>query len=184
MGKGLRPFERIVALGVYEDPLKELIHHMKYHRRWSVGEEMALRLLKLERVKKLLADAEVLVPVPLYRWRQISRGYNQSDVIARWLKRKAPAKMKVIAAVKRIRNTPSQTLIAARKQRQENVKGAFKLTRPSAVKGKHVIVVDDVLTTGATLVAVGRTIADAEPASLSAIVLAVADPKHRGFEAI
>jgi ComF family protein len=184
MGKGLRPFDQVVALGVFSDPLKHLIHRMKYHRRWGVGEELALRLLDHKRVTELLGDAECIVPVPLHRWRQMGRGYNQADVIARQLV--TGRKIKVVHPLRRVRNTPSQTGMHAQQDRFENVKGAFELRVRAAgkIKGKRVVVVDDVMTTGATLQAVGRALKKAEPALLSAIVLAVADPRHRGFEAI
>src|SRR3954462_5842182 len=59
-GKGIRPFDRIVALGVFDDPLKQLIHQMKYQKRWGLGEELALRLLALDRVKTLLSNTEII----------------------------------------------------------------------------------------------------------------------------
>jgi predicted amidophosphoribosyltransferase len=64
------------------------------------------------------------------------------------------------------------------------VKGAFALDRARAVRGRHVILVDDVMTTGATLRAAASALRPARPASISAWVLAAADPKHRGFESV
>ena len=70
MGKGPANFYRVVRLGPFADPLRELIHQLKYHRKWALGEELADRLLRLERVKELLHETEredgVIIPVPLH----------------------------------------------------------------------------------------------------------------------
>ena len=83
LGKGLYPFDRILRLGIYQDPLKHVIHQMKYRQRWALAEFLADRLLEQEPVKGLLSQTDCLVPVPLFAMRQIARGYNQADVIAR-----------------------------------------------------------------------------------------------------
>jgi ComF family protein len=182
-GRGIYPFDRIVRLGVFEDPLKHLIHQMKYHKRWSLGEGLADRLFETEAAKGLLTETQVLVPVPLYLWHQVGRGYNQADVIARRLRHRAG--IRLVHAARRIRNTPTQTNLHSHEKRFTNVRGAFALTRAAAhIRDKHVVVIDDVLTTGATLKEVGRTLKKAGPASLCAMILAIADPRHRGFESI
>src|SRR5436309_227133 len=79
MGRGRRPYDRIVRLGTFDDPLKHLVHQMKYHRRWPLAEFLAARLLEQERVKALLTETDCLLPVPLHRLRQTQRGYNQAD---------------------------------------------------------------------------------------------------------
>jgi ComF family protein len=184
-GDGMRPYDRIIRLGLFDEPLKDVIHQMKYHRRWSLGEMLADRLLKQERVLGLLSETIArqtrIVPVPLYHWRQVSRGYNQSEVIARRIKKRSD--IKLAHPVARLRNTETQTNLSPTR-RIENVRDAFGLINARCIKGKHVIVVDDVMTTGATLQAVGRALKQANPASLCAIVVAVADPRHRDFQAI
>jgi ComF family protein len=181
-GRGFYPYQHIATLGVFDDALKELIHAMKYHRRWNIGEELAERLVGLPSVKALLRDAEIIIPVPLWRWRQVRRGYNQADVIAAHLATQCGAKASSV--VSRTRSTESQTQFRSGQHRVENVRGAFRLIKPTAVKDKHVVVVDDVMTSGATLKEVGRMILQGEPRSLCAIALAVADPRGRGFTAI
>jgi ComF family protein len=184
-GKGLRPYDRILRLGLFDDPLKEIIHQMKYHRRWPLAEVLADRLLKQEPVKGVLSEFDPrrmrIVPMPLYHWRQVSRGYNQAEVVARRISR--VSKIRLAHPVTRLRNTETQTHLSHTK-RVENMKDAFGLTNARCVRNKHVIIVDDVMTTGATLQAFGRVLQQASPASLCAIVVAVADPKHRDFQAI
>lgn len=181
-GKGRPPFERIARLGIYDEPLRILIHHMKYHRRWALGEMLADRLLASESAKAVMATADCLLPVPLHFRRQFGRGYNQSQVLARRIGQQCH--VPVVRGVIRIRNTRTQTEIRSQKDRHDNVRGAFTLVNSSVVTGKHVVVVDDVMTSGATLQAVGRALLEAKPASISALVLAVADSRGRHFEMI
>jgi ComF family protein len=158
---------------------------MKYHKHWPIAEHLADRLMATERAKGLLTETDVLVPVPLHFTRHIGRGYNQADVIARRLGARNLADIPIVRAARRARSTETQTHMTSHEKRFANVRGAFALTRAARrIRGKHVVVVDDVMTAGATLKEVGRTLKKAEPASLCAMVLAVADPKHRGFTTI
>jgi ComF family protein len=181
-GKGEPNFERVVRLAVYGDPIRQLVMRMKYHGRWSLAEFMAGRLLEQEHTKALLTEADCLVPVPLHRLRQISRGYNQAEVLARRIGRLAglPVRQPLV----RVRNTPTQTKARSRAKREENLRDAFGLVSPRKVAGRHVVLVDDITTTGATLQAAARAIKLAGPASISALVIAIADPKRRDFEVI
>ena len=181
-GKGIRFFNRVVALGTFRDPLRHLIYAMKYHGRWPVAERLADRLLDEQRVKAVMSVADCVVPVPLHRFRQVTRGFNQAEVVARRLARRC-GKSLVRPAV-RLRNTETQTHLHSRASREENLKDAFGLVRGWRIRNRHVVVVDDVMTTGATLQAFARALAPAEPASLNAVVLAVADPMGQDFQVI
>jgi ComF family protein len=181
-GNGVYPYERIATIGVFENALKDLIHRMKYHRRWGIGEELAERIAATPAANDILRAADVLIPVPLWRWRQVRRGYNQADVIASHLAGRFDKK--VGRVVVRTRPTASQTEFRSGTSRVDNVRGAFRLRNATFVSGRRVVVVDDVMTSGATLKEVGRMILEANPAELSAIALAVADPRGRGFTAI
>ena len=185
-GRGVPHYERIVRLGVFNDPVRHLIHQVKYHARWPLAEFLADRLFEQERVRGIFSetkpDESVLLPVPLHRLRQIARGFNQAEVIARRLRRHCH--FRIARPVVRLKNTETQTHIHSRAERAENLRDAFGLVNPKSVAGKHVVVIDDVMTTGATLQSFARTLKPAKPASLCAIVVAIADPKHRDFEAI
>lgn len=180
--KGVPHYDRIFRLGTYDDPLKNLIIQMKYHGRWPLGERLAERLLAQPRVAALLAGAEVLVPVPLHVVRQFRRGYNQAAVIAHHLRRRAGKP--IAKPLARIRNTETQTHLHSREKRVENLRKAFRLMDAKSVRGRHVVVIDDVMTTGATLQTVARAMRPARPASLSALVIAVADPRGRSFQSV
>jgi ComF family protein len=180
-GKGVRHYRRVVRLGTFAEPLKGLIHQMKYNRQWALAEHLARRLLAQPAVADVLEGADVLVPVPLHFVRQFGRGFNQAEVIAGQISRHTAKPM--VRAISRIRHTRSQTLLT-REKRAENVRRAFRLLNPGALIGKHVVVIDDVMTTGSTLKTVAQTLHAARPASISALVLAVADPKGRDFRAV
>jgi ComF family protein len=99
----------------------------------------------------MLSQADYLVPVPLHRWRLLSRRYNQSGVIAQGLSRETGVPV-VLDALERIRATPSQGYLKA-KERHDNVKSAFAVhpRHREKLRGKTIVLVDDVYTTGATV---------------------------------
>lgn len=90
----------------------------------------------------------ILVPVPLHSRKQRARGYNQAEIIARAIEQAVPTAV-VERCLRRVRATPSQTFLS-REERRRNMKGAFACVRPPG-GGERIILVDDVLTTGATL---------------------------------
>jgi len=139
--------------------------------------------LQQPRVLDVLKNVDRIVPVPLHWRRQISRGYNQSDVLARALA-KANRQAKVIHPLVRIRPTEMQVHLHSHDARHDNVQNAFAVVKPQALKGKRVLVVDDVMTTVATLKSVGRELRKAGVREMYAAVAAVADPRRRDFTAV
>lgn len=181
-GKGLRPFDRIARLGIYASPLKDLIQRVKYHHDWPLAERLGDRLAGQDSVRAILDDTDVLLPVPLYWARHAKRGFNQAETIAKRLARKCQAKAR--RPVIRIRNTPTQTALHKRALRLENLRNAFGTIHPGQIKGRRITLVDDVITTAATLQTLAREVRRHQPASIKAIVVAIADPKGRAFETI
>jgi len=163
-GKGFTPLQRIVRLGNFEDPLRHLIHKLKYHARWPLAEQLADRLFEQERVQTLLKNADALVPVPLHRLRQIARGYNQATVIADRLGSRTG--LPVAHPVVRLKRTEMQTHLHSRQRREQNLRDAFALVRPQTIAGKRVVIVDDVMTTAATIRTVARALRSARPAGV------------------
>jgi ComF family protein len=119
-----------------------------------------------------LDGIDAIVPLPLHWRRQLKRHYNQSHYIARGISQVThiPIYKNV---VRRVRNNPSQTHLTLR-ERIENVEGIFQLTRPELIAGKHILLVDDVTTTGSTLSSCARELAKATDVSISILTLAVA----------
>jgi len=189
LGNGLSPFEPIVSLGILTEPLKTLIHRIKYEHRWRLAEQLANRLLARPEVIAVLETVELIIPVPLHPRRQRERGYNQAELIARQLCRgfrsiRDPSQLTVLNVARRIRPTQTQTSLQSRVQREQNVADAFELIHPAAINNRHIALLDDVLTTGSTLSSPPRSLQPAKPAGFPAIVLAIADPKGRAFEVI
>ena len=133
----------------------------------------------LEAGRELIDTADVLVPVPVHYRRLVSRGFNQAGWLASAISRLTDTPV-AHAAIRRVKATPSQGKLSAG-QRRRNVAGAFALTQKgrSLLAGQRVVLVDDVLTTGATLNACVRTLRQAKPANVDVITLTrVVAPKN------
>jgi ComF family protein len=127
-----------------------IVHALKYEGWGKVAEQMAQRMARLSWPPDVVEERAALVPVPLASARKRERGYNQSELLARGLSLRwhIPVFDDVIA---RLRATESQTRLTP-EQRQGNVAGSFQIGSGIAgLVGAHVVVVDDVVTTGATL---------------------------------
>lgn len=174
--RGLSPYAAIARLTTFESITREIIHGIKYGRRWSNIPWLTGELAKQPNVRACLAASDAIVPVPLHWTKRLSRGFNQAELLADALA--SIASLKVARAVRRVQMTRSQTLFDSRKARQENIHSAFRLTRPDLLDGRNVLIVDDVMTTGATLQAMTRAIKDGRcrPKSFRAVVVASANP--------
>ena len=141
-------FARARAVFRYDDGSKRLVLGFKHADRSSLAASFARWMMRAG--ADVLADADLLVPVPLHRWRLLHRRYNQAALLANQLSRWTGIACRP-GALERVRHTPSQGLLG-RGQRQRNVQGAFRLAKGGvAVAGRRVLLVDDVLTTGATI---------------------------------
>jgi ComF family protein len=141
-------FERAVRLGPYDGVLRDLILRLKHHTGEGLAELVGgLWARRAEGEFRSLA-AEALVPVPLHWFRRWRRGYNQSAAIAFGIGR-ALGIPSHPSWLRRVRNTPRQTAQSFA-GRRENVRGAFDARGGAGLRGKTVLLVDDVLTTGAT----------------------------------
>jgi ComF family protein len=182
-GSGIAPFDAIAALGPFREPLRDMVHQMKYRHRWPVAEILADCLCDQPRIRKILDQTDVLVPVPLHWSRQIQRGYNQADSLARRMARRSRG-ITVEYPIVRLKNTPAQTAVHAAADRAANLRFAFGLVDGRKISGKCVTLVDDVITTGSTLKAAARAIKEASPASICAITVAAADPRRQDFQKV
>jgi ComF family protein len=179
----VHPLGRIVALGPFREPLRAIIHSMKYRYRWPVAEILADQMLRQDRIRQLLDETDVLVPIPLHWSRQIWRGYNQADGLARRLARNRRL-LGVAYPIVRLKNTAAQTTVCSIADRADNLRFAFGLSNPRSIRGKRIALVDDVSTTASTLKAAARAMGEASPAAINAVVIAVADPRRSDFQAI
>jgi ComF family protein len=148
-----------------------LIHAIKYQDNEALGEYLGKMLGK--KLKALLAiPVDLILPVPLHPDKEKLRGYNQCHSIARGLQNELGIEIDT-TSVNRIKSNASQTRLN-RAKRWDNVDGIFSLSSAHSLKGKHVLLVDDTLTTGATLESCGNTVLQAQDVKLSIVTLAYA----------
>jgi ComF family protein len=143
-------FRRAVAYGAYEGALRDVIHLFKYHGTKPAGKLLG-KLLHQAASAMALPDSVIVVPVPLWSGKRHARGFNQAEAIARsFLSFQSSSSIQLDTSVLvRTRETASQTGLT-RHQRRANVRGAFAVVKPEKVKGRSILVVDDVMTTGTT----------------------------------
>ena len=161
------------AIGPYDGRLRDIVQAFKYDPRATIAKHLAARMRAAG--ADVLAGADLAVPVPLHRSRERTRGFNQARALARHLG------LPVADALVRTRRTESQADLPA-ERRQANVRGAFATPagpeiRPTGVKNRVVVLVDDVWTTGATLSACATVLRDAGAADVRALTAARAPLK-------
>jgi len=154
----------------YEDVAREALHAFKFGGHRALAGPLGDLLVEALEGHLPVGPPELLVPVPLHPGRERERGFNQSRLLARRLARAWGCPVRDDVLVRAVA-TPSQTSLDGA-ARRANVRRAFRLRRPELVAGRHVVVVDDILTTGATLSECARCLEDAAPRTVG--VLAVA----------
>lgn len=158
-------------------PTRYLILALKYYGRREVGMEMGARMAAELVGTGFFDGVHCVVPVPLSCRRRRSRGYNQSLLLAQGVSRVTGLPVEDGALV-RTKNNPTQTS-RARSERMLNVQGIFKTVRQEAVNGRHVLLVDDVITTGATVTACADALQAAGATGVSILSLAVSEHIRR-----
>ena len=170
-------YARARAAVRYDDVARTLVHALKYQDRTDLAPAMGRWMARAG--PELLAEADLLVPVPLHWKRGWSRRYNQSGALARVIERQTGVKMSS-EALRRVRQTQQQIGLS-RKERASNVQGAFKVAadRQSLIHGRRVVLIDDVLTSGATADACARALLRAKAASVDVLVFARVVDTHK-----
>ena len=163
-------FERARSYAIYNDPLVSAITLLKYEQVTRLGDWFAARLAGVVAKVGNHFRADVVVPVPLHPARQRERGYNQAELIARPLARRLGLKLGPYLLM-RTKPRPAQLLLS-RKQRWESVRGAYAIRAGVRVDKLRVLLVDDVLTTGATLDACSRALLSAGAAAVLGVTVA------------
>lgn len=150
---------------------QKILHKIKYRNHQSLGVEVG-RWFGQELLQTSFSDVDLIAPVPLHPKKYEQRGYNQSELIAKGISEIITRPL-VADLLKRVIENPTQTR-KGRYERWTNVDGIFELKEPDKVKKKHILLVDDVVTTGSTLEACIAATLKAEGAKVSVAVLAMA----------
>lgn len=168
---GLAPVSRAAALFFYEPHAEaaQLMYDLKYADRPDIGEDIGRMMAEEMRMADYFAGVDVIIPVPLSSKRKRQRGYNQSEMIARGIHEITHIPV-MSRALKRKHFHQSQTSLM-RHQRQENVAEMFELRDAKDLEGKHILFIDDVCTTGATLTACANVLKDIPGIRISVLTL-------------
>jgi ComF family protein len=176
------PLYRVRAAAVYAGPAKDLVWKLKFGQAQGAARELAALMVPLLDVAGPSQDAGeplgghsrasrgdyLIVPVPTATSRQRQRGYDQARLLAREVARQV--RLPCVDAL--ARHSQAHQVGAGRQQRRQQLSGAFRVTRPRLVRGARVILVDDVVTTGATLEAAAAALRQAGAAHIEAVTFA------------
>jgi ComF family protein len=159
------PFDHTVAAFSYQFPLDKLIQALKYRERLILVSFLAEAL-----TRRITTRPDCIVALPLHPTRLRERGFNQSLLLARQISRRLAIPL-LPDACERVRNTPPQSSLPW-KERDKNMRQAFACRPGADVRGKHVAIVDDVMTTGASIGELARALKQAGASEISAWVVA------------
>ena len=174
---GQLPVERCAALFFYQGGSgpSQILYELKYKNHPEIGEFFGRMIAEEWNDTGFFEGIDLIVPVPLAKERQRQRGYNQSLHIALGIG--SVTRLPIVTnAVSREQFVESQTQ-KDRWQRNENVEGCFRLNDGSALKGRHVLLIDDVVTTGATICSCGREMLKAGDVRFSILTIGFAKSK-------
>ncbi len=168
---GRIPFERIASFCAYakQGAMAKLIHQLKYNNQKEIGVLLG-RIYGKDLVgSDFISGINAIIPVPLHPKKQKQRGYNQAEMIAHGLSQATSIPV-ITGNLIRIVHNPTQTK-RTKTQRWENVKNIFDVVNPSALTNRHLLLVDDVITTGSTIEACGVALQKCNPIKISVVTL-------------
>lgn len=171
---GQIPIERATSFLYYSkgSDFKEIFYYLKYRNNKEIGEFMG-RITALEiQNSGFFSDIDIIIPIPLHKRKKKERGYNQSEWIAKGISKITGIPINTTLLCRKIHN-PTQTRKNAY-ERWENVQEIFSVSGNENINGKHILLVDDVLTTGATLLSASQTLTKVYNIKISIFTLAIA----------
>ena len=155
---GIIPVERAASYIYYRkgSPYNKLLHKIKYKNQPEIATRLAIAAARELQESGFFDDIDIIVPLPLSKKKERKRGYNQCDYIAEGLSRVSGIPVRK-GYVERTKANETQTH-KSKEERWSNVEGIFSVTKPWALEGQHILLVDDVLTTGATIASCAKSI--------------------------
>ena len=171
---GQIPVERVAAMFYYEagSETAKIIYDLKYHDQPEMGEELGRMVAREFTLAGFFEGIDAVVPVPLARRRQRQRGYNQSMMVAQGISDVTGLPIFGHVACRTV-FVKSQTSMG-RWDRIDNVSGVFEVRNAEALQGKHILLIDDVMTTGATIISCARELQKVADVRVSVLTLGFA----------
>jgi ComF family protein len=173
--RGVYHFDLARSFALYDDAMVRLLMLLKYEPVAPLGAWFAAQIEQVIRAEPQLGEVDFIVPVPLDRYRLRERGYNQAELIARPLARRLGRPLADDLLI-RLRSRPPR-LKLSRRERWETVRGAFNAPSGPRVDTSRILLVDDVLTSGATLDACARALRAAGASAVRAVTVARVLPR-------
>lgn len=169
---GIVPVERATSYIYYRkgSPYNNLLHKIKYKNSPETAVRLAAMAAEEFKEEGFFEGIDLIIPLPLSKKKKRKRGYNQCDYIARGLSQVSGIPVATKCVV-RTKSNETQTH-KNREERWKNVEGIFAVTAPEELQGRHILLVDDILTTGATIVACAKSIAAVADTKISIFTLA------------
>jgi ComF family protein len=150
-------------------PVDRIIHHYKYQKKTKLSILLGRAMATIIRSDYVLKNADMIIPVPLFWWKRLRRGYDQAALLSATVSQECS--VPVANSIRRIKNTKTQTRLDEQRRR-ENVMNAFT-AEAARIKDKSVLLIDDVLTTGATMNECARVLKDAGAKAVYSCVAAI-----------
>lgn len=171
---GKIPIEMVSSFYFYNkgNKVQQLIHHLKYKKRHEIGIYLGKRYGAYLKKSAYFKSIEVIIPVPLHQQKLKKRGYNQAEKFAQGLSESIGIPMDTTSFIRKSA-TETQTR-KSKEERWENVKNKFKVVYPEEIKNKHILLVDDVITTGSTLEACAQILLQESGVKISMASIAAA----------
>ncbi len=171
--KQKRAYRRVFGAALYDGAIGEAIRLLKFQGKTRLAEPLAETMRSFAKEYLRVEDYDLLVPVPLYSVRLRERGFNQATLLAEGIVPCFP-NAEVVHALARIRPTRPQSLISGKAERKRNVRGAFQLRLlAECLQDKHILLIDDVITTGDTVAECALALRAARPACVDAYACAL-----------
>ncbi|MFA6132887.1 MAG: phosphoribosyltransferase family protein [Phycisphaerae bacterium] len=166
-------FAQVIRLGPYADPLRPAVRDLKYRGRDALRRQLCMLLAEAVAARTDPRPLDLVMPIPMHWRRRLGRPFDHARLLAATLA--GALDLPLGDELVRTRHTPPQVHLA-RSRRIENVRGAFGLVRPASLAGAHVLLVDDVTTTGATANEATRTLLEGGVSAVTLTVIAKSEP--------
>lgn len=163
-------FSRARSLAEYTGSMRKIIHCYKFHNKPFLAEPLADLMLKILDIGKIFGNIDAIIAVPLHRKKRKERGFNQASLIAKRLGKKLRIRVEKSILIRIKRSQPQMNLPAD--QREKNVRGIFEVRKAKRISGKRILLIDDVMTTGATVNECARVLKRAGCKDVCVLVLA------------